>query len=383
MDPSMNPDPADEAVETPAHTPAEAPPETATAEAAFDLDRELTDEEIAALAFGGADQAAGSELSDDEIAALLNGGISAAEEPAAPKIAVETVMAGSIVSQVSHQKLALISDRLRSRLTISLRKLVADNVDIADRVEIVRYGDYINRVPLPVIIGIAEAREWSGSIMVLADAALVHNLVELLMGGRKQGTAKLDQRQFTAIEHKMIERTIQIVLDDLGAVFSALSDVTFTVKATEVNPRFVGLARDSDVVIHMRHKVQIERRSGIIDVVLPRATLEPVREQLSQQRHGERGTADARWEERLKAQLVTTPVEVAALLPTRSRTVGEVVAWRVGTHIALDATPETLVDVVYGGMGAWRALTGQKTGRVAVCLEHKIMGDGPGPGGTG
>lgn len=365
MDPSMNPDPAS----------AEAGA-VAAAEAPIDLDRELTDEEIAALAFGSPDQAPGSELSDDEIAALLNGG-SAPEEPAAaPKVAVEAVMAGSIVSQVSAQKLTLISDRLRSRLTISLRKLVADNVDIADRVEILRYGDYINRVPLPVIIGIAEAREWGGPLMVLVDAALVHTLVELLMGGRKSGSAKLDQRQFTAIEHKMVERAIQIVLDDLGAVFSALSDVTFTVKATEVNPRFVNLARDSDVVVHLRHKVQIERRSGIIDIVLPRATLEPVREQLSHQRHGERGTADARWEERLQSQLVTTPVEVEALLPARPVPLGEVVGWQVGTHIPLDATPETLVDVVYGGMRAWQATTGRKAGRVAVCLEQKVMGDG-------
>lgn len=351
-----------------------AAPSPAAAGSPVDPDRELSDEEIAALAFGSVDQSAGSELSDEEIAALLNGG-PAAEEPA--KTAVEAVMAGSIVSQVSPQKLALISDRLRSRLTISLRKLVADNVDITDRVEILRYGDYINRVPLPVIIGVAEAREWNGSLMVLVDAALVHNLVELLMGGRRHdGGAKLDQRQFTAIEHKMIERTIQIVLDDLGAVFSALSDVTFTVKATEVNPRFVGLARESDVVVQMRHKIQIERRSGIIDIVLPRATLEPVREQLSQQRHGERGTADARWEERLRSQLVTTPVEVVALLPARPRTLGEVLAWRVGSHLALDATPETLVDVVYGGMAAWKALTGQKAGRVAVCLEQKILRDG-------
>jgi flagellar motor switch protein FliM len=373
----MNPDPEAAGAAAPESAPAPAEPASA-----LDLDRELTDEEIAALAFGSADQGVGSELSDDEIAALLSGGpVAPATAPdpgtTAARAPVEEVMAGSIVSQVSAQKLALISDRLRSRLTISLRKLLADNVDIADRVEILRYGDYINRVPLPVIIGIAEAREWGGEpVMVLLDAALIHNVVELLMGGRKNGSAKLDQRQFTALEHKMIERTIQIVLDDLGAVFSPLSEITFTVKSTEVNPRFVGLARDSDVVIQLRHKIQIERRSGIIDIVLPRATLEPVREQLSHQRHGERGTADALWEERLRSQLVTTPVEVVAALPVRPRPLGEVVQWQVGTHLALEATPETPIKVIYGGMEAWTALTGHKAGRVAVCLEQKIMGDG-------
>jgi flagellar motor switch protein FliM len=84
------------------------------------------------------------------------------------------------------------------------------------------------------------------------------------------------------------------VLDDLGAVFAPMAEVTFVVKSTLVNPRFVVLARDSDVVIQMRYKIQIERRAGLLDIVIPRATLEPVREQLSHQRYGERGTADAR-----------------------------------------------------------------------------------------
>jgi flagellar motor switch protein FliM len=168
----------------------------------LDPDRELSDEEIAALAFGAAGPDSGSELSDDEIAALLSGG--PAEHASAPSAPVEEVLAGSIVSQVSMQKLAHLSDRLRSRLTNSLRKHTADNVEIADRVEILRYGDYIDHVPLPVMIGIAEAREWAAPAMVLLDAALIHSLIELLMGGRKNHATKPDQRQFTAIEHKMI-----------------------------------------------------------------------------------------------------------------------------------------------------------------------------------
>ena len=338
-----------------------------------DPGRELSDEEIAALAFGTPDASTGSELSDDEIAALLSGG--PAEPAAAPSMPVEEILAGSIVSQVSSQLIAHLSDRLRSRLTISLRKHTTDNVEIVDRVEILRYGDYIDHVPLPVMIGIAEAREWAAPAMVLLDAALIHGLIELLMGGRKNHATKPDQRQFTAIEHKMIERTIQIVLDDLGAVFAPMSEVTFVVKSTLVNPRFVVLARDSDVVIQMRYKIQIERRAGLLDIVIPRATLEPVREQLSHQRYGERGTADARWEERLRSQLVTTPVEVVALLPTQPRQVGEMVGWKVGTHLPLGVTPETPVKVAYGGLDAWTALMGRKSGHVAVCLEQKIMGD--------
>jgi flagellar motor switch protein FliM len=353
-------------------------PSAAATQAALDPSlvdpgRELTDEEIAALAFGTPDASTDSELSDDEIAALLSGG--PAEHAGTPSTPVEEILAGSIVSQVSIQKVAHLSDRLRSRLTVSLRKHTADDVEIVDRVEILRYGDYIDHVPLPVVIGVAEAREWGAPVMVLLDAALIHSLIELLMGGRKNHATKPGQRQFTAIEHKMIERTIQIVLDDLGAVFAPMSEVTFMIKSTETNPQFVALARDSDVVIKMRYKIQIERRSGVLDIVLPRATLEPVREQLSHQRHGERGTADARWEERLRAQMVTTPVEVVALLPTRPHPVGELVSWAVGTHLPLGVTPETPVKVAYGGLDAWTALMGRKAGHVAVCLEQKIMGD--------
>jgi flagellar motor switch protein FliM len=330
---------------------------------------ELSDEAIAALMGGGSPT---EELSDDEIAKLLAG--EASQPQANLGMSVEQLIADSVVSQSSPPMLAHIGDRLRGRLTISLRNHTSENVEITDFVELLRYGDYINRVPLPVMIGIAEAREWSLPLMVVLDGALIQGLVEILMGGRKTVSTKPDQRSFTAIEQRMIERTIQIVLDDLGTAFGSLTEVSFALNQIEMNPRFAGIARDSDIVLLVRFKIQIERRSGLIDIVLPRATLDPVREQMAQRFVGERGRIDATWEERLRAQLSTSEVEIVARLSAGKRCLGEVLSWRPGTHISLEATPETDVEVLYGGMPAWRALMGRKQGRVALCLDQKIMG---------
>ena len=332
---------------------------------------ELSDAEIAALLGGGG--AVSSELSDDEISALLNGGFGA--DPGIDSRPVEQIIVDSVVSQNSSPMLTHVCDRLRGKLTISLRNHTSDNVEITDLLEILRYSDYVNRVPLPVMIGVAEAREWATPMMVLFDGALIYGLIELLMGGRKNVVSRPDQRQFTAIEQKMIERTMQITLDDLSAAFSSLAEVNFVLKHMEMNPRFAGLARDSDVIVLMRMKLQLERRSGCIDIVLPRASLEPIREQLAQRYINERGPMDAVWEERLKAQLTTTPVEVVGVLQAKPRSLREILSWQPGSHVTLEATPESMVEVIYGGMPAWSGLMGRKGDNVALSLERKIMNE--------
>lgn len=306
------------------------------------------------------------------MAADIESGPRAPSAPAAPT--VEEAITETIDDHGLTALLAQLGERLRGRLMISLRNHTTWAVELNDDLLTRRYGDYLAGLEGPVLAAVAELQEGAGPFIVVCDDRLVLSLVELLTGGGRSGGSRPERRHITSIEQRMTERTIQIVIDDLAASFPPLAGVAPSIRRMESNPRFAGIAREAEIVLVLRLVLHFGHGDGRIDIVLPRQTLNPVRERLTS---GNllAGPPDAAWEERLRRSLATAPVEVEGLLPAGQHRLAEIMAWRPGTTLMLDATPDTSVLVTYGGMKAWTGLMGRKGGRVAVSLDRKVVAD--------
>ena len=143
--------------------------------------------------------------------------------------------------------------------------------------------DYLNSVPLPAMISVVVAEEWDNYALLVVDSALAYSTVDVLMGGRR-GTAamRIEGRPFTTIERNLVERMVNVVLSDLSAAFDPISPVTFRFDSLETNPRFATIARPGDAAILARLRIDMDDRGGRLELLLPYATLEPVRELLLQ-----------------------------------------------------------------------------------------------------
>jgi flagellar motor switch protein FliM len=171
----------------------------------------------------------------------------------------------------------------------------------------------------------------------------------VLLGGRR-GTAamRIEGRPYTTIERNLVERMVSVVLSDLSAAFDPLSPVTFRFERLETNPRFATIARPANAAVLARLRVDMEDRGGRLELLMPYATLEPVREILLQMFMGEKFGRDSIWEAHLAGELWNTHVPLQAQLDAFEYNLRDVLNWQVGTRLTLNTMPNSDIKLLCG-----------------------------------
>ena len=229
---------------------------------------------------------------------------------------MQKIISSGLVSYERLPMLEIVFDRLVRIMSTSLRNFTSDNVEVGiDNILSLRFGDYLNSIPLPAMLAVFKAEEWDNYGLMVVDSAMIYSIVDVLLGGRR-GTAamRIEGRPYTTIERTLVERLIQVVLADLSASFDPLCPVTFRFERLEVNPRFATISRLSNAAVLARLRIDMEDRGGRLELLLPYATLEPVRELLLQQFMGEKFGRDSIWETHLAEELWNTEVELDVVL---------------------------------------------------------------------
>ncbi|MED5366564.1 MAG: flagellar motor switch protein FliM, partial [Pseudomonadota bacterium] len=250
----------------------------------------------------------------------------------------------------------------------------SDNVEVSlDNITSTRFTDYLNSVPLPAMISVVVAEEWDNYALLVVDSALAYSTVDVLMGGRR-GTAamRIEGRPFTTIERNLVERMVNVVLSDLSAAFDPISPVTFRFDSLETNPRFATIARPGDAAILARLRIDMDDRGGRLELLLPYATLEPVRELLLQMFMGEKFGRDAIWETHLASELWLTDIELEAVLDQFVMSLNDVLNWKPGSRISLNARPDSAVEMRCGEVSLFSGKMGQRNGNMAVSIDRKL-----------
>jgi flagellar motor switch protein FliM len=310
-------------------------------------------------------------LNQDEIDSLL--GFEGGEE-AADKVGIQAILNSTLVSYERLPMLEVVFDRLVRLMTTSLRNFTSDNVEVSlDTINSVRFGDYLNSIPLPAMLTVFKAEEWDNFALMTIDSSLIYSIVDVLLGGRR-GTAvmRIEGRPYTTIERNLVERMVHIVLADMSNAFEPLSPVTFRFERLETNPRFATISRPSNAAILVRMRVDMEDRGGKFDMLLPYATLEPVRELLLQMFMGEKFGRDSIWESHLAHELWLTDVDIEAVLDEQPMRLGQFVSLKVGDTLLLNTGPDSKVEMRCGGVNLMTGRMGHVTDRVAICIEKTV-----------
>ncbi len=290
------------------------------------------------------------------------------------RTAMQRIISSGLISYERLPMLAIVFDRLVRIMSTNLRNLTSDNVEIGiDNIVSLRFGDYLDSIPLPAMLAVFKAEEWDNYGLMVVDAAMIYSIVDVLLGGRR-GTAamRIEGRRYTTIERTLVERLIHVVLADLSASFDPLCPVTFRYERLEVNPRFATISRLSSAVVLARLRIDMEDRGGHMELLLPYATLEPVRELLLQRFMGEKFGRDLIWETHLAEELWNTDVELDAVLDEQVMRLAEVMALRPGSRIALNTAPGTAVQLRCGAVPLFEARVGRRKNRVAVRIEREL-----------
>jgi flagellar motor switch protein FliM len=314
----------------------------------------------------------GTILDQSEIDSLL--GFGSEDGVTADASGIRAIIDSALVSYERLPMLEVVFDRLVRMMSTSLRNFTSDNVEVSiDNITSIRFGDYLNSIPLPAMLSVFKAEQWDNHGLLTIDSALIYSIVDVLLGGRR-GTAamRIEGRPYTTIERNLVERLVAVVLNDLSGAFDPLSPVTFRFDRLETNPRFATIGRPANAAVLARLRIDMEDRGGRLEVLLPYATLEPVREILLQGFLGEKFGRDSIWEAHLAGELWHTTVPIQAILDTIEMSLREVLDWQVGTRIPLTATFESDVRLVCGDLQMFVGKMGRKAGNIAVRVTEKI-----------
>lgn len=334
-------------------------------------------EEWSAETPGAADAASGEQpaeriLNQDEIDSLLGFGL--ADDDSGDKTGVRAIINSALVSYERLPMLEIVFDRLVRLMTTSLRNFTSDNVEVSlDQITSVRFGDYLNSIPLPAIIAVFRAEQLDNFGLVTVDSSLIYSVVDVLLGGRRGAPAtRVEGRPYTTIERMLVTRMIEVVLQDARQAFAPLTDVEFKLDRIETNPRFAAIARPPNAAIIVKLRVDMEDRGGRLELLLPYATLEPIRKMLLQQFMGEKFGRDNIWEGHLAGELWATKLEVRAVLDEHKEPLKRVLDLKVGDTLMLDAPPDAPVMLKCGAVELSEGKVGRMGHSLAVRVDRPI-----------
>ncbi|EDP65281.1 flagellar motor switch protein FliM [Thalassobaculum sp.] len=320
----------------------------------------------------GEEVGAARVLNQDEIDSLL--GFDEAGDGDGDTSGIHAIVNSALVSYERLPMLEVVFDRLVRMMSTSLRNFTSDNVEVSlDNITSIRFGDYLNSIPLPAMLSVFKAEEWDNFGLLVVDSALIYSIVDVLLGGRR-GTAamRIEGRPYTTIERNLVERMVTVVLSDLSAAFDPLSPVTFRFDRLETNPRFATIARPANAAVLARLRIDMEDRGGRLELMLPYATLEPVRELLLQMFMGEKFGRDSIWETHLANELWNTDVELDAVLDEIVMPLHDVLNLKPGSRILLNAMPNSTIDMRCGNVSLFSGKMGRKNGSIAVRISNRL-----------
>jgi flagellar motor switch protein FliM len=324
---------------------------TGKAETADGTDRTLNQDEIDSLL--GFDPNAGGNVELTGVQALIN---------------------SALVSYERLPMLEIVFDRLVRLATTSLRNFTSDNVEVSlESISSVRFGDYLNSIPLPAILSVIKAEEWDNFGLLTVDSSLIYSMIDVLLGGRRQGgVMRVEGRPYTTIEMTLARRMIEVILDDTHRAFEPVTPIHFRIERMETNPRFAAISRPANAAILIELRIEMDERGGKIEILLPYATIEPIREQMLQMYMGEKFGRDPIWEGHLATEIYAADVEISAVMHEMDLPLSRILSMKPGDTVLFDRTPADPVKLRCGDVELTEGIMGHIGKHVSVRVMRKL-----------
>jgi flagellar motor switch protein FliM len=317
---------------------------------------------------GGADRV----LNQNEIDNLL--GFDAAATTTVELTGVQALINNALVSYERLPMLEIVFDRLVRLATTSLRNFTSDNVEVSlESITSVRFGDYLNSIPLPAILSVIKAEEWENYGLLTVDSSLIYSMIDVLLGGRRSGvTVRIEGRPYTTIEQALAERLIDVILEDTKRAFEPVTQVNFKLERMETNPRFAAISRPNNAAILIELRIEMDDRGGKIEILLPYATIEPIREQLLQMFMGEKFGRDPIWEGHLASEIYRADVEIEAVLHEQELPLARLLKLKPGDTVMFERSPSDPVLLRCGHVELTEAIMGHIGNHVSVRVTRPL-----------
>jgi flagellar motor switch protein FliM len=321
-------------------------------------------------------------LSQDEIDALLGGLDDVSEpEPEKERSALETGQGiipydfanSAAMSRVKFPGFAIINDHFNRGLRTTLSSILRVMVDsTVVPIEIITFKEFLKRLPVPSSLHILKMEPLRGHIMMVMDSQLVFCIVEIFLGSTTIGQSRVEGREFTSIEQRLIRRIVNSLLKDWINAWASIHPIKIHYVRNEINPQFAKIIPDEDVVIVCKFQLDIEEMSGVIYICLPVSLIQPIKAKLQTSFQGDEAE-DPQWRQALLQNVRDIPVEIEVPLGSAELTGSEVLDMEIGDIIQLDTRFDDMLVALIKDQPKFRGYPGIFKGQKAFKIEEVLV----------
>ena len=309
-------------------------------------------------------------LSQDEVDALLEGvdeSPSATAESNRGPIPYDLAKQERIV-RGRMPTLELINERFARNLRVGLFNFMRRNPEISvGAIKVQKYSAFLRGVPVPANINIVQVKPLRGSGLVIFDPNLVFTVVDNLFGGAGTMQYRIEGRDFSATELRIIQRLVDVTIEEYHKAWSGIYPLTLEYVRSEMNPQFAAIATPSEIVVTTTFSIELGELGGDLHLCVPYATLEPIRDTLYSTLQGDAIETDKRWVSLLTRQIESAELDITAELGNARATIAELMALKPGDFIELDL-PET-IQAMSNGVPMFECRYGLSNGHYAIRIQ--------------
>lgn len=267
--------------------------------------------------------------------------------------------------------LEMINERFARYLRISMFNMLRRSTEISvGGIQTLKFGEYIHTLFVPTSLNLIKMKPMRGTALLVIEPTLVFILVDNYFGGEGKFHAKIEGREFTPTEQRVIHMFMEICFEDLIKAWEPVMPIEFEFTSREVNPQFANIVSPTEVVVVSSLHVELEGGGGNIHITMPYSMLEPIRELLDAGIQSDRSDVDERWSQALSDEIKSAEVEVSATLTKTPLTLQEVINLKEGDIIPIDM-PDT-VGVYAEDIPLFKATHGVHNGNYAIKITDKM-----------
>ena len=314
-------------------------------------------------------------LSQDEVDALLKGVNGDEEVDAAPE-STEGPKPYNLAKQERIVRgrmptLEIINERFARLLRVGLFNFMRRSAEISvGPVRVTKYGEFVRNLVQPSNLNIVQTKPLRGNSLIIFDPTLVFTVVDNMFGGDSRFNTRVEGRDFTPTEQRIIQRLLAVVLDGYNKAWQPVFPLAMEFLRSEMHTQFATIATPSEVVVSSTFSIELGSAGGAIHVVTPYSTLEPIREQIYSSAQSDGAEPDSRWMQMLRRQVQHAEVEISAHLARTPITLAQVLAMRRGDVIGMDIKPTLTAEVE--GVPIFECRYGVLNGQYAIKVEKII-----------
>jgi flagellar motor switch protein FliM len=317
-------------------------------------------------------------LSQEEIDALLRGMSDGQVDTTPEEIDASGIVAYDLTNQdrIIRGRMPTLENMndnfsrlFRNSLSLSLRKMI----DVSSKgVQMMKFGEFVRTLPVPSSLHVFKIEPLRGHALLVLDSKLVFTLVDIFLGGSGKTSFKVEGREFTAIESRLIRKVVNMIFNDLEKSWNIVHPVSVRHVRSEINPQFVGIVPATELVIMIPFGLELDQFTGLITLCIPYSMIEPIKGKLYSGYQSDHLEIDYSWVERLLDRLRSAEVELVVELGRRSIMVQDLLKLGLGDVLPLENEVTDLMTAKVEGVPKFYGRAGVLGANKAFQIEELL-----------